>query len=151
MFIPREVLKKYPGATCLDEKGNIVRDGYPSKLDTHAFASQEVLKEMQIAVTKAIEYLEKSPYANRIIGYRINGGHTIEWLGWQQKGGVVDFSEASKKGFARFAKVHYPELKDYSIPSAAARRISWDRARSSARDGKRLPCRRGGYCRDSGR
>ena len=59
---------------------------------------------MRWALAQAITYLEKAPYANRIIGYRINSGHTIEWLGWDPAPNrTLDFSKPAKEAFKKFA------------------------------------------------
>lgn len=134
--VARALLAKYPDDICRDDHGEIVRDGYASRRDCHSFGSRLMLEEMRKIMLKTIDYLEKSPYANRIIGYRINGGHTIEWLGWSAaRGRALDFSAAAQKAFKEFAALHYPALQDTSIPSLAERQtldnseLIWDPAK----------------------
>ncbi len=116
LFPPADWAEKYPEELCRDSSGAIVHDGFTS----YSFASKRALADMTDAMVKAITYLENSPYADRIIGYRINGGHTTEWLGWDfPKGRAVDFSKPAKEGFKAFAAKYYPQLKDTSIPSLA--------------------------------
>ncbi len=131
--IARAVLAKYPDDICRDDLGEIVRDGYSSRRDCHSFGSHRVLEEMRKTMLHAIDYLEKSPYANRIIGYRICGGHTIEWLGWSAaKGRALDFSAAAQSAFKKFAVQNYPTLQDTTIPTQAERQtldnneLIWD-------------------------
>ena len=134
--VARALLAKYPDDICRDDHGEIVRDGYASRRDCHSFGSRRMLEEMRKIMLKTIDYLEKSPYANRIIGYRISGGHTIEWLGWSAaRGRALDFSAAAQKAFKEFAALHYPALQDTSIPLLAERQtldnseLIWDPAK----------------------
>ena len=92
-------------------------DGNPctSWFGTYSFSSRKALDLLEAAMEKAIDHLERSPYANRIIGYRINSGNTIEWLGWDPpRGGrhPLDFSKAERRGFGR------------AIPDGASRRAN---------------------------
>lgn len=113
LYPPRDWAKKYPDEVCRDEKGEIVRDGWTN----YSFSSQQALKDLRDVMEKAIRYLENSPYANRIIGYQISGGRTIEWLGWAPKWGrATDFSPAACKAFRDFAQKNYPQLQDFSVP-----------------------------------
>ena len=117
-YPPMEWAKKYPDEMCLDSKGDVNRDGRCN----YSFASKQALKDLDEFVTKAITYLEHSPYANRIAGYRICGGHTLEWLGWDPKPGLtVDFSPAAQKAFTEYMHTHYPEIQDTSIPTLEER------------------------------
>ena len=88
-----------------------------------SFASKKALEDMKTIVERVIRHLEGSRYANRIAGYRINSGHTAEWLGWDppDDNTTVDFSPVAQRGFAAFAKKAYPELTDLSIPTLAER------------------------------
>lgn len=129
LYPPLDWGEKNKEEMALDDHGEINKDGRTN----HSFASQRALRDMKEILIKAIDYLEKSPYANRIVGYRVNGGHTIEWLGWDPKPGrILDFSPVTKKAFAEFAEKHYPELKDFTVPSLAERRqldngeLLWD-------------------------
>ncbi len=133
LYPPPDWAEKYPGEMAIDDHGAVNKDGRGSN---HSFASKRALKDMRETMLKAIDYLEKTPYANRIVGYRINGGHTIEWLGWDPKPGrILDFSPAAQTAFVAFAKANYPQLKDYAIPSLAERRelddeeILWEPAK----------------------
>lgn len=118
IYIPDAILAQYPDAICRDDRGDIVRNPKTTHRLCHSYASKVVLQKMQQAVLKAIDHLEKSPYANRIIGYRISGGYTIEWLAWQAGAGrCLDFSPAAQAGFREFARKHYPDLKDTGIPT----------------------------------
>lgn len=129
--LPHEWGKKHPDDLCRDEKGEVTTDGPLN----YSFSSPAARKAMEEAMVKAINYLENSPYANRIIGYRINSGHTIEWLGWEVKPGrAVDFSPVSQKSFNKFAKEKYG-IENASVPVHAQRmandngRLLWDPAK----------------------
>ncbi len=132
IYPPKDWPKKYPAEMCIDDKGNVNRDSGITR-SNHSFASREALRDMEEMMLKAINYLENAPYANRIIGYRINGGHTIEWLGWDPAPNrMVDFSPAAQKAFEEFARKNYPLLKDFSVPTLEERRqldngeLLWD-------------------------
>ena len=120
---PADWRSNNPDEMCQDE------NGLPNS-DRYSLASLKARQDFEKQMLKAIEYLENSPYANRIIGYRITGGHSIEWLGWESVSGkALDFSPAGKKAFAAFAKEKYPQLDNFTVPSGAER---------SKRDGKSL-------------
>lgn len=113
-YPPMEWLQKYPDEACIDGYGNVNKDGRCN----HSFASKQALKDLDDFLRKALTYLENSPYANRIVGYRICGGHTLEWLGWDPiPSTTVDFSPAAQKAFTEYARKHYPQLKDTTIPT----------------------------------
>lgn len=123
IYLPNDWAEKYKTEICVDDKGQISRDGKPN----YTFASEQARKDLKEAVERAIRYLESSPYANRIIGYRIGGGHTIEWLGWDPKPGrTLDFSPAAQKAFKEFAAKNYPELESPHIPSLEERTNTGD-------------------------
>ena len=121
-FPPEEWKRKYPGEMARDEEGNINEDEEEGEIN-YSFASEKALDDLEEAYVKAIEHLEHSPYANRIIGYRINSGHTTEWLAWDpvNRKSILDYSEPARRGFAAYAAERFPALKDRSIPSYAAR------------------------------
>ncbi|MBR1966076.1 MAG: hypothetical protein IKA22_05650 [Lentisphaeria bacterium] len=126
VYVPRDFAERFPQDMCLDEDGNININGW----ENHSHASVRAYKELEDYVVRTIEYLEKSPYANRIVGYRVTGGVTIEWLGWESvKNKALDFAPAAQKAFAEFARKKYPMLKDVSVPRQKER---------LARDGKNL-------------
>lgn len=109
-----------PGEMAINDLGEVNHDG---RLVNFSFASKKALADMQVMMERAIRYLEQSPYANRIAGYRINSGHTVEWLGWDSstRDTALDFSPAAKRGFAEFAGKFYPEVKDFTVPSLKER------------------------------
>ena len=132
LYPPKSWAERYPDEMCRDNTGAVNESGRLC----YSFASQQALDDMRWAVAQAITYLENSPYANRIIGYRICSGHTIEWLGWNAKRGrAVDFSPAAQRGFKEFAQEHYPQLTDFTIPSPEERaelddgELLWDAAK----------------------
>lgn len=60
------------------------------------------------ALTAFIKHIQRSKYADRVIGYHITHGHTAEWFTpkyWQHPG--FDYSQANRHGFARWLKRHY--------------------------------------------
>ena len=121
LYPPADWFKANPDDECTDDLGNKVRDGRPS----FSFASKSALDAMEKVMVKAIRYLESAPYANRIIGYRINSGHTIEWLGWDTPPGrMVDYSPATQTAFAEYLKSCHPDWTDAHIPTPAERASS---------------------------
>ena len=131
LYPPRDWEKANPDELCKDNTGEITPPGrVPFSL-----ASKTALDAMERALVKALGHLESAPYANRIIGYRINSGYYTEWMGWFPKPGRhIDFSTPSKVAFAEYVKVNHPEWSDASIPSAEER-VSSDptaRARTAA-------------------
>ena len=131
IYLPDDWAEKYKTEICADDQGQISHDGKPN----YSFASEQARKDLKEAVEKAIRYLESSPYANRIIGYRIGGGHTIEWLGWDPKPGrTLDFSPATQKAYKDFAAKFYPDLVSPHIPSLKERtntgEILWDQQKN---------------------
>ena len=121
LYPPQDWIAKHPGEMCVDDKGERVSDG----ASVFSFASKAAIDAMERAMVKAIRYLEFSPYANRIIGYRITSGHTIEWLGWDApRGREVDFSPATEKAFSEYVKANHLELGDSRIPSPEERASS---------------------------
>ena len=131
LYPPPDWVKANPDELCLDDTG----DQMPQGRTNFSFASKSALDVMERALVKALRYLESAPYANRIIGYRINSGYYTEWVGWFAKPGrLADFSPPARKAFAEYVKKHHPEWSDASVPSAVER-ISADpmaRARCTA-------------------
>lgn len=114
---PRGWDLQHPDEMCRGENGEISRDG--NRLNW-SFASRPALETVREAMAKAVEWVESSPYANRVIGYRVNSGHTTEWLGWEPvRRRPGDFSAPMEKAFAAFARKHYPELRDPHPPTWA--------------------------------
>ena len=118
VYPPADFAERHPGEMTQDDAG----DRRPVQRFSWSFASEKAMAEIREMVDRAIRYLEASPYANRIIGYRVNSGTTIEWLGWESRPGHVnDFSEPSRRAFAAFAAKRYPGLADPHVPSLAER------------------------------
>lgn len=122
VYPPADWAEANPDEMSCDEHGKIPADGGPSR-PNFSFASEKTIALMERKVVQAIRHIENSPYANRVIGYRVNSGHTIEWLGWETKNrdDVQDFSPASRRAFEAFARKNYPEITDFSIPTFAER------------------------------
>ena len=119
LYPPDDFVEKHPDEMCRTEEGAISRDN--ANGNNYSFSSRFAASQMENVLTRLINYVEHRPWARRIAGYRINSGTTVEWLHWY-RGGVLDFSEPAKRGFARFCRERYPEIKDVSIPSGAERK-----------------------------
>ena len=134
LYVPPDWARMHPADMAQNEAGEVNQDSSPRCRPNYSFASERAYGAMEETMAKMIAYLENSPYANRIMGYRIVSGRTIEWLAWtpMRSGTVLDFSEAARTGFERFVKRHYPEIKEYSIPTFAERQqlangeLLWD-------------------------
>ena len=119
LYPPRDWVKTHPDDICMDDTGKPVRDGSAP----FSFSSKSAIDVMERAMVKALRYLESAPYANRIIGYRINSGHFTEWCGWfAPPGHFTDFSPVAQKAFAEYLKKHHPEWNDVSVPLEAERK-----------------------------
>lgn len=114
LYVPPNFHHRFPDDMVADASGK-KSGGYKSSI-----FSREAARYLAEAAVKAIEYVENSPYANRVIGYRIGGGYTTEFLGWEP-GFQLDFSKIARKRFAEFAAENYPELKDFTIPKQDVR------------------------------
>ncbi len=133
LYPPDNFALRHPDDMSADDKG----DRSPVARFSWSYASKRGMDEIKEMAEKAIRWLETSPYANRIIGYRVNSGHTIEWLGWGSRPGRArDFSPVGKAAFAKFAAERYPSLKNPHVPTLEERRaldapndILWDRER----------------------
>ena len=122
LYPPKDWADENPDDLCRDDQGEEVRS-YPGKNKcSYSFASRKAREEMKKAITAVIEHVESSPYANRVFGYRINSGTTIEWLGWQPKAGrVTDFSPVAKRAFAEFCKERGCEEAGREVPGYDSR------------------------------
>ena len=114
LYIPANWHHKFQDDMAADNTGKQAK-GY-----RFSFYSKNAAEELAKSAIKAIEHVENSPYANRVIGYRIGGGYTTEFLGWEP-GASYDFSKCAQKGFMDFASKYYPELKDHKIPTQSER------------------------------
>ncbi|MBR2440136.1 MAG: hypothetical protein IKB25_08090 [Lentisphaeria bacterium] len=114
LYVPPNFQHQFPEEMAKNENGK------NAGTRAYSFYSKKAADYLAETAVKAIEYIEKSPYANRIIGYRLGGAYTTEFLGWEP-GSKVDFSNCAKKGFTAFASKYYPELKDFTIPDQTKR------------------------------
>lgn len=116
---PADWAADHPEEMCTDSEGEATRDGLRSNWSFASLAARDVMLD---AVTRAVQYLESSPYANRILGYRVNSGHTMEWIGWNApQGRATDFSAVARK---RFFPLEIPSLADRSTKTSET--ILWD-------------------------
>lgn len=137
MYPPPDWAKNHPEEMARDENGRINTDGGDKEIN-FSFASKRAMSDIRTTMEKAMAYLESSPYANRIIGYRINSGHTAEWLGWDpvDRSSILDFSPVAQRAFEDYLKRFYPAVKDCLVPSfterclAADGEVLWDPVRN---------------------
>lgn len=116
LFVPPDWAEKFPDEMVLNQKKERISYAYP----THSYSSPTAQKHFLEIIEKTITYLENSPYANRIIGYRFSGGYTGEFLGWEPRGSALDFSPCGIAAFAAFVKNNYPGLNS-RIPTRSER------------------------------
>ena len=92
-----------------------------------SFASRKARKDLIEAMRHAIQYCENSRYCNRIMGYRITGGDTTEWLGWPwSKHSLPDYSTPARTMFREYLKKHYPILSASTPIPTTAERLAGD-------------------------
>ena len=125
---PKDWAKAHPDDLCRDDRGEATSDGLQVNW---SLGSDDAVRVMADQVAQVVAWVEKSKYASRVIAYRVNGGHTTEWLAWQAASGrAVDFSPAALAAFRDFAAKRYgPSFAEARIPTAEERR---------AADGRRL-------------
>ena len=108
LYPPADWTKKYREELARHNDGTVPFAGNPTP---NSFSSLIARRDMEKALKHGIEYCENAPYRDRIIGYRVNGGSTIEWLGWKwKKGKLLDYSTPAIKGFQKFVAANYPKL-----------------------------------------
>ena len=108
-----------PGEICMDSAGEPNADGGSVNWSE---GSRKAVEEINTIVGKAIDAIESSQYANRVIGYLLASCHTLEWLGWDPKDGrATDFSAPAKAAFREFARHRYG-LENAEVPPPEARR-----------------------------
>ena len=121
LAVPPDWPRKYPDEMCLDESGKVNKYGNQAH---YSYLSVKARKDFEDVIKKVIDYVEKQPYANRVIAYRITGGHTSEWLGWDSRNGLaVDFSKPAKAAYRKLLQEKLPEVKDFSIPKQRERML----------------------------
>ena len=130
-YPPPEFEEKHPDEMSCDEFGN--RRSYGRF--AWSFASRIAMDEMRKMVEKTVRYLEGRPYANRIIGYRVNSGLYTEWIGWSPASNdcAKDCSKPSQAAYREYVARFHPEIKDPHVPPVNERRdldipddILWD-------------------------
>ena len=134
VYPPFDFAKAFPDDMSKDDRGEIYSNGRFS----WSYSSRRAMDELKEMVEKAIRHVESSPYANRVIGYRINSGQYTEWIGWSPKSmdRAKDFSGSCKDAFAKYVAERHPELASPHVPPVADRYaldgencILWDQVR----------------------
>ena len=130
--------KENPSEMAVTENGRI--SGHLKIGETpHSFSSAKALEDKRNAVRACIRYLESSPYANRIAGYRIIGGHTAEWIGWgYMHKWLFDYSRPAQDAFREYIAKNHPESGITEIPSEQERLTRLDGISSILDPGQQL-------------
>ena len=132
---PEKWAEKFTGELSRLENGNITRCRH---YICYSFASAIALNAMKHAMVQAIRHVENSSYAHRVIGYRICGGNTLEWLGWDpEPGHMTDYSDVAQQAFIRFSGREYG-LELAGIPSMRERKATDNGAVLYMQPGKHL-------------
>ncbi|MBR5840783.1 MAG: hypothetical protein IKZ84_19765, partial [Victivallales bacterium] len=98
---PEETIKYGRLSTKYSKGDNIGSFNAPS------FASELWLKESAEAVRKLVEYIESTPYAKRIFGYRLGAGVYSEWHYYGMADSMPDVSEPMVKFFRNYLREKY--------------------------------------------
>ncbi|MBR5078421.1 MAG: hypothetical protein IKX30_06745 [Victivallales bacterium] len=98
---PEETIKYGRLSTKYSKGDNIGSFNAPS------FASELWLKESAEAVRKLVEYIESTPYAKRIWGYRLGAGVYSEWHYYGMADSMPDVSEPMVKFFRNYLREKY--------------------------------------------
>ena len=110
--------EKYPEDLMCDEKGERDEKYFGGVNVNYSFASDRARDYLICQVTNAIAYLEKSPYANRIVAYRVASAQGVEWFCPPAKARrIYDHSPNARRKFKAWCKAHYPQLKDPEPPT----------------------------------
>ena len=117
VYEPEWFRTEYPGELARNSKGELPAQFYGKV----SFGSKLFINMMKKALADCITYLENSPYADRIAGYRIVGGSTTEWLGWgyHHKRELFDYSKPGQEYFRQYCRRN--SLPFTGIPDADAR------------------------------
>ncbi|MBR4696420.1 MAG: hypothetical protein IKO94_10105, partial [Selenomonadaceae bacterium] len=98
---PEETVKYGRQSTKYSKGDNIGPYNAPS------YASELWLKEASETIRKLVEYIESTPYAKRIIGYRIGAGVYSEWHYYGMADSMPDISEPMVKFFRNYLREKY--------------------------------------------
>ena len=98
---PEETIKYGRISTKYSKRDNIGAYEAPS------YASELWLKEASETVRKLVEYIESTPYAKRVFGYRISAGVYSEWHYYGMADSMPDVSEPMTKFFRAYLREKY--------------------------------------------
>ena len=80
----------------------------PADKRVPSWASEIWRRDTANALRRFIEHVQKSPYADRVVGYHLASGTTEEWMMWGgNEGRWVDFSPANVARFRVWLKEKY--------------------------------------------
>jgi hypothetical protein len=75
-----------------------------------SWASEAWRQDTIRGIDRLIEHIEKSPYADRVIGYHIASGTTEEWMMWgANEEQWVDYSPANQRKFREWLRMRYAD------------------------------------------
>ena len=98
---PEEMIKYGRESTKYSKRDNIGSYNAPS------YASELWLKEASETVRKLVEYIESTPYAKRVFGYRLSAGVYSEWHYYGMAHSMPDVSEPMVKLFRSYLREKY--------------------------------------------
>jgi hypothetical protein len=80
----------------------------PADKRVPSWASETWRRDTATALRRFIEHVQKSPYADRVVGYHLASGTTEEWMMWGgNEGKWVDFSPANVARFRGWLEKKY--------------------------------------------
>ncbi len=100
---------KHPEELACDETGSTTVDIYAGRKGRcPCLASKVWLKDTAGMLRPLVRHVCSGPYADRVIGYQLTGGVTMEWMYWgSQSEGFLDYSRPFQIAFQDWAKRKY--------------------------------------------
>ena len=101
---PKAWLKSHRDHMLQNEKGELANSLFPPV----SFFSDEFFRKAKSGVKKMVEFLEKSKYGNRILGYHPMTGYSGEWnRANTSPSRIADYSPVAKESFRRYLLKKY--------------------------------------------
>ncbi|MBR3835660.1 MAG: hypothetical protein IKJ69_02580 [Clostridia bacterium] len=105
-----------------------------------SFASDLWAEEVKKCLVRLTEYIENSPYADRVIGYQLAGGNTDEWFPFENCG---FYGKRAKEKFIRYCEDNRADRNEenyykFASETVADRIIDFAQTVKNVTDGKKI-------------